>query len=206
MTIVTSKSCIKNEHPTVPENLTPQRACKLNLPKRACKLNPKRACKLNPKRTCKLHLLNMPTNLSHQMCLQTYQPTNVPATYPTKCAYNLSHQMCLQTYQPTNFPATYPTKCACKLINPQTFLQPIPQNVPANLSTHKRSCKLIPPNVPANLSTHKRSCKLIPQNVPAKLSHQTCLLVMATLAKRKRTKASIMVFSSISKRSEHLRK
>ncbi len=30
-------------------------------------------------------------------------------------------------------------------------------------------------------------------------------LVMATLAKRKRTKASIMVFSSISKRSEHLR-
>jgi hypothetical protein len=31
-------------------------------------------------------------------------------------------------------------------------------------------------------------------------------VVMATLAKRKRTKASIMVFSSISKRSEHLRK
>ncbi len=31
------------------------------------------------------------------------------------------------------------------------------------------------------------------------------LLVMATLAKRKRTKASIMVFSSISKRSEQLR-
>jgi hypothetical protein len=31
------------------------------------------------------------------------------------------------------------------------------------------------------------------------------LLVMATLAKRKRTKASIMVFSSISKRSEHIR-
>ncbi len=31
------------------------------------------------------------------------------------------------------------------------------------------------------------------------------LLVMATLAKRKRTKASIMVFSSISMRSEHLR-
>jgi len=30
-------------------------------------------------------------------------------------------------------------------------------------------------------------------------------VVMATLAKRKRTKASIMVFSSISKRSEHLR-
>jgi hypothetical protein len=30
-------------------------------------------------------------------------------------------------------------------------------------------------------------------------------LVMATLAKRKRMKASIMVFSSISKRSEHLR-
>jgi hypothetical protein len=30
-------------------------------------------------------------------------------------------------------------------------------------------------------------------------------LVMATLAKRKRTKASIVVFSSISKRSEHLR-
>jgi hypothetical protein len=30
-------------------------------------------------------------------------------------------------------------------------------------------------------------------------------LVMATLAKQKRTKASIMVFSSISKRSEHLR-
>ncbi len=30
-------------------------------------------------------------------------------------------------------------------------------------------------------------------------------LVMATLAKRKQTKASIMVFSSISKRSEHLR-
>ncbi len=32
-----------------------------------------------------------------------------------------------------------------------------------------------------------------------------CLVVMATLAKRKRTKASKMVFSSISKRSEHLR-
>jgi hypothetical protein len=31
------------------------------------------------------------------------------------------------------------------------------------------------------------------------------ILVMAKLAKRKRTKASIMVFSSISKRSEHLR-
>jgi hypothetical protein len=30
-------------------------------------------------------------------------------------------------------------------------------------------------------------------------------VVMATLAKRKQTKASIMVFSSISKRSEHLR-
>jgi hypothetical protein len=30
------------------------------------------------------------------------------------------------------------------------------------------------------------------------------VLVMATLAKRKRTKASIMVFSSISKRSEYL--
>jgi hypothetical protein len=29
---------------------------------------------------------------------------------------------------------------------------------------------------------------------------------MATLAKRKRTKASIMVFSSISKQSEHFRK
>ncbi len=31
-------------------------------------------------------------------------------------------------------------------------------------------------------------------------------IVMATLAKRKRTKASIIVFSSISKRSEHVRK
>ncbi len=30
-------------------------------------------------------------------------------------------------------------------------------------------------------------------------------LVMATLVKQKRTKASILVFSSISKRSEHLR-
>ncbi len=34
---------------------------------------------------------------------------------------------------------------------------------------------------------------------------QTSKLVMATLAKRKRTKASIMVFSSISKQSEHVR-
>jgi len=30
-------------------------------------------------------------------------------------------------------------------------------------------------------------------------------LVMATIARRKRTKASIIVFSSIAKRSEHLR-
>jgi hypothetical protein len=36
-------------------------------------------------------------------------------------------------------------------------------------------------------------------------SCRNCRLVMATLAKRKRTKASILVFSSISKRSEHLR-
>ena len=37
------------------------------------------------------------------------------------------------------------------------------------------------------------------------LLHILYILVMAKLAKRKRTKASIMVFSSISKRSEHLR-
>ncbi len=44
--------------------------------------------------------------------------------------------------------------------------------------------------------------------VQSKTHHRQVLyfiLVMATLAKRKRTKASIMVFSSISKRSEHLR-
>jgi hypothetical protein len=37
------------------------------------------------------------------------------------------------------------------------------------------------------------------------LLHILYILVMAKLAKRKRTKASIMVFSSISKRSKHLR-
>jgi hypothetical protein len=39
----------------------------------------------------------------------------------------------------------------------------------------------------------------------AKWRNSSYVVVMATLAKRKRTKALIMVFSSISKRSEHLR-
>ncbi len=112
MTTVTSKFCIKNENPTVPENLTTQRALKLNLPKRACKLN--------PKRTWKLHPPNVPTNLSHQMCLHanllTHKrsckliPPNVPANLsthkhsckliPPNVPANLSHQTCLQTLSP----------------------------------------------------------------------------------------------------------
>ncbi len=51
--------------------------------------------------------------------------------------------------------------------------------------------------------------KLLVQKHPTVFGKNFCKgiprLVMATLAKRKRTKASIMVFSSISKRSEHLR-
>ena len=51
----------------------------------------------------------------------------------------------------------------------------------------------------------KKSCGLIFIYSIKMYSVHMKELVTATLAKRKRTKASIMVFSSISKRSEHLR-
>ncbi len=67
--------------------------------------------------------------------------------------------------------------------------------------------------VPDEILVLKRARILNPvdvrtQDVPGEqttVAVEASVLVMATLAKRKRTKALIMVFSSISKRSEHLR-
>ncbi len=59
------------------------------------------------------------------------------------------------------------------------------------------------------LSSLCSQCQLFPSLISFQFTPDISVLlnyvVMATLAKRKRTKASIMVFSSISKRSEHLR-